>query len=518
MASPERFDGPHERSEVLGGRSDRPREHFDVLIVGAGLSGIGAGCHLQANCPGRSYAILEARDRIGGTWDLFRYPGIRSDSDMYTLGYAFKPWRDAKAIADGASILSYVEQTAREHRIDERIHFRHRVVRAEWSSAQACWTVQAERGDTGETVDFTCGFLLMCSGYYRYDEGYTPELPGAERFSGQIVHPQHWDEEIDYAGKRVVVIGSGATAITLVPALADSAEHVTMLQRSPSYVVSLPGEDRIANALRRALPAQAAYAIVRWKNVLRTMASVQLSRRRPAAMKALLRNGLEKQLPPGYDIDTHFKPRYNPWDQRLCLVPDGDLFAAIRAGRASVVTDRIETFTERGIELASGDELEADLVVTATGLNLLALGGMEIAVDGREVDVAQTMTYKGMMLSDVPNLGLALGYTNASWTLKCDLTCEYVCRLLNHMAKGGHRVCIARRDPAIAELPCIDFSSGYILRAIDQFPKQGAKAPWRLYQNYALDILSLKRGALEDGVLEFFAAGSRVRVAEPVAV
>ncbi len=493
-------------------------EHFDVLIVGAGLSGIGAGVHLQRNCPARSYAILEARDRIGGTWDLFRYPGIRSDSDMYTLGYSFKPWEDAKAIADGASILRYVEQTAREHRVDERIRFDHRVVRSQWSSREARWTVEAEHGDTGETIQLTCDFLLMCSGYYRYEEGYTPELPGTERFAGRIVHPQHWSEEIDYAGKRVVVIGSGATAITLVPAMAGEAAHVTMLQRSPSYVVSLPAEDRIANLLRRTLPAKAAYAIVRWKNVLRTMASFQLARRRPATMKALLRKALEKQLPAGYDIDTHFKPRYDPWDQRLCLVPDGDLFEAIRAGRASVVTDRIETFTERGIQLASGEELEADLVVTATGLNLMLFGGMEIAVDGREVELGQTMSYKGMMLSGVPNLAFAVGYTNASWTLKCDITCEYVCRLLNHMAARGHRVCTPRRDPTVAELPFLDFSSGYILRTIDQFPKQGSKAPWRLYQNYALDILSLKRAAIEDDALEFSEAGVAIEMATPVAV
>jgi monooxygenase len=498
---------------------ETPLEHFDVLIVGAGLSGIGAGVHLQRDCPGRSYAILEGRDRIGGTWDLFRYPGIRSDSDMYTLGYSFKPWKDAKAIAGGASILSYIEQTAREHRIDERIRFNHRVVRSQWSSEDACWTVEAERGDTGETVHLTCRFLLMCSGYYRYEEGYTPEFPGAERFAGQIVHPQHWRDEIDYAGKRVVVIGSGATAITLVPAMASSAAHVTMLQRSPSYVVSLPAEDRIANFLRRKLPAKVAYAIVRWKNVLRTMASFQLARRRPGAMKALLRKGLEGQLPPGYDIDTHFKPRYGPWDQRLCLVPDGDLFKAIRAGRAEVVTDGIETFTEQGIRLASGQELQADLIVTATGLNLVAAGGMEIAVDGREVELGQTMSYKGMMLSDVPNLAVATGYTNASWTLKCDLTCEYVCRLLNHMAAHGYQVCTPRRDPTVAEMPFIDFSSGYVLRAIDRFPKQGSKAPWRLYQNYVLDILSLKRGAIEDEVLEFSTAGSPVvEPAAPVAV
>jgi monooxygenase len=497
---------------------ETPLEHFDVLIVGAGLSGIGAGVHLQTNCPGRSYAILEGRDRIGGTWDLFRYPGIRSDSDMYTLGYSFKPWEDAKAIADGGSILSYIEQTAREHRIDERIRFGHRVVRSEWSSEDARWTVEVERGDTGETVHLTCRFLMMCSGYYRYDEGYTPEFPGAGRFAGQIVHPQHWSDEIDYAGKQVVVIGSGATAITLVPAMAGSAAHVTMLQRSPSYVVSLPAEDRIANFLRRKLPAKAAYAIARWKNVLRTMASFQLARRWPGAMKALLRKGLEAQLPPGYDIDTHFKPRYGPWDQRLCLVPDGDLFDAIRAGRAEVVTDRIETFTEGGIQLASGAELQADLIVTATGLSLVALGGMEIAVDGREVELGQTMSYKGMMLSGVPNLAIAVGYTNASWTLKCDLTCEYVCRLLNHMAAHGYEVCTARRDPTVAELPFIDFSSGYVLRAIDGFPKQGSKAPWRLYQNYALDIISLKRAAIEDDALELSKAGAAVETAAPVAV
>jgi cation diffusion facilitator CzcD-associated flavoprotein CzcO len=494
-------------------------EHFDVLIVGAGLSGIGAGYHLQANCPGKSYAILEARDCIGGTWDLFRYPGIRSDSDMYTLGYSFRPWEEPKAIADGESILNYVRQTASDHRIDEKVRFHHRVVRAEWSTARARWTVEVERGDTEETVQLSCRFLLMCSGYYRYDAGYTPELPGVERFAGEIVHPQHWSEDIDYTGKRVVVIGSGATAITLVPSMAPTAAHVTMLQRSPSYVVSLPAEDGIANALRRRLPAKAAYWIVRWKNVLRTMASFQLSRRQPKVMKALLRKALERQLPPGYDIDTHFKPDYNPWDQRLCLVPDGDLFEAIRAGGASVVTDRIDTFTERGLKLASGAELEADLIVTATGLDLLALGGMQIAVDGREVELPKTMSYKGMMLSGVPNMALALGYTNASWTLKCDLTCEYVCRLLRHMDRHGYRQCTPHnRDPSVAELPFIDFSSGYVQRAIDKFPKQGSKAPWRLYQNYALDILSLKFGSVEDGAMEFSNTGSAVEAAEPVAV
>jgi monooxygenase len=493
-------------------------EHVDVLVVGGGLSGVGAGCHLQANCPERSYAILEARERIGGTWDLFKYPGIRSDSDMYTLGYSFKPWTQAKAIADGSSILDYVRQTATEHGVEEKIRFHHRAVRAEWSSAEARWTVDVQRSDTGETTQLSCGFLLMCSGYYRYDEGYTPEFPGAEHFAGQIVHPQTWTDDIDYAGKRVVVIGSGATAVTLVPSMAQSAAHVTMLQRSPSYVVALPARDAIADALRSRLPARVAYSIVRWKNVLRTMFSFQLSRRRPGVMKALLRKGLEKQLPSGYDIDTHFKPQYNPWDQRLCLVPDGDLFEAISNGSASVVTDHIDAFTERGIRLASGDELEADLIVTATGLNMLAFGGIQLAVDGREIELPETMSYKGMMLSGIPNFAFTLGYTNASWTLKCDLTCEYLCRLLNHMREHGYNQCIPQRDPAVAEQPIIDFSSGYIQRSIDQFPRQGSDTPWRLHQNYARDILSLRYGAIEDDAMQFSSASSPVAVAEPIAV
>jgi cation diffusion facilitator CzcD-associated flavoprotein CzcO len=484
-------------------------EHVDVLIVGAGLSGIGAGYHLQANCPERSYAILEARDCIGGTWDLFRYPGIRSDSDMYTLGYSFRPWEDAKAIADGPTILDYVRSTASEHGIDQKIRFHHRVMRAEWCSEDARWTVTSRRSDTGETVQMSCSFLLMCSGYYRYDEGYTPELPGSERFRGRIVHPQHWTDDIDYAGKRAIVIGSGATAVTLVPAMARSAEHVTMLQRSPSYIVSLPAEDPIANFLRRVLPSKWAYAIVRWKNVLLTMLSFQLSRRRPSLVKAMLRKGQEKRLPAGFDIDTHFKPKYGPWDQRLCLVPDGDLFEAISEGRASIVTDQIETFTEKGLRLASGAELEADLIVTATGLNMLALGGIEMAVDGEEIELSETMTYKGMMLSGVPNLALAFGYTNASWTLKCDLTCEYICRLLNHMDEQGYRQCTPRnRDPSITGEPFIDLTSGYVKRSIEKFPKQGSRAPWRLYQNYPLDIFSLRFGSLKDTAMEFTRNGA----------
>ena len=492
-------------------------EHVDVLIVGAGLSGIGAGYHLQANCPHKRFALLEARDRLGGTWDLFRYPGIRSDSDMYTLGYSFRPWEDAKAIADGPSILRYIQQAAKDYGVEEKIRFNHRVVRAEFSTADARWTVEVERTDTQETVRLSCDFLVMCSGYYSYDKGYTPEFPGRERFGGRIVHPQQWTDDVAYAGKRVVVIGSGATAVTLVPAIAESAAHVTMLQRSPTYVVSLPGEDPIAILARRLLPAKLAYSLVRWKNVLVTMLVFQLSRRRPSLVKSMIRKGVEKSLPVGYDVDTHFTPRYNPWDQRMCLVPDGDLFEAISAGSASVVTDQIDTFTETGIRLNSGAELDADLIVTATGLNLHMLGGMQLAVDGRDVDTSQKMVYKGMMLDGVPNMAMTFGYTNASWTLKCDLTCEYVCRLLNHMHERGYRQCAPHRDPSIAEEPFIDFSSGYVLRSIEELPKQGSKAPWRLHQNYALDILSLRRGAIEDGAMQFSRSGSAVEVLTPVA-
>ncbi|HEX5309090.1 MAG TPA: NAD(P)/FAD-dependent oxidoreductase [Solirubrobacteraceae bacterium] len=493
-------------------------EHLDVLIVGAGLSGIGAACHLQQRCPGKSWAIIESRESIGGTWDLFRYPGIRSDSDMYTLGYVFKPWREAKSIADGSSILRYIKETAVENGIQGRIRFDHRAVRAEYDSSKCRWTVRAQVGQTGETVSFTCSFLFMCTGYYRYDEGFTPRFEGQERFGGEIVHPQHWPESLDYRGKRVVVIGSGATAITLVPAMAERAAHVTMLQRSPSYVVSLPAEDPIAGWLRRWLPARVVYPLVRWKNVLLTMASFQLSRRRPAAMKRLVRKRLQALLPAGYDIDTHFTPSYDPWDQRLCLVPNGDLFDALGEGSASVVTDHVDTFTETGIRLRSGQELQADVIVTATGLNLLALGGLDLAVDGREIALGETMSYKGMMLSGVPNMAFAVGYTNASWTLKCDLTCEYVCRLLRHMDAHGYAQCVPdNSDPSVRELPFIDFSSGYVQRAIERFPKQGSKAPWRLYQNYALDIVSLRRGSLRDEAMRFSGRPATVAEREPVA-
>ena len=481
-----------------------PNEHFDVLVVGAGLSGIGAGYHLQTECPNRTYAIFEGRDTLGGTWDLFRYPGIRSDSDMYTLGYSFRPWEEAKAIADGPSILNYVRQTAKDNGIDKKIRFQHRVKRASWSSEDSRWTVEAERGPSNETIRVTCNFLFMCSGYYNYEAGYTPEFAGRERFQGRIVHPQKWSEDIDYAGKRVVVIGSGATAVTLVPAMAEKAAHVVMLQRSPSYVLSLPGEDILANALRRYLPSTVAYGITRWKNVLLTMAFYQVSRRWPDFMRGLIRKGTIAALGENYDVDTHFKPKYNPWDQRMCLVPDADLFRALKKGTASVVTDEIETFTEKGLKLKSGAELEADLVVTATGLDLLAYGGMKLVVDGEEIELNKKIGYKGMMLSGVPNFASALGYTNASWTLKCDLTCEYVCRLLNHMEKHGYQVCTPRQnDPSVEAAPWIDFTSGYVQRAIDTFPKQGSRRPWKLYQNYALDIVSLRFGRIDDGVMQY---------------
>jgi monooxygenase len=485
-------------------------EHVDVLIVGAGLSGVGTACHLQAHCPDKTYAILEARDAIGGTWDLFRYPGIRSDSDMFTLGYNFRPWPDGKAIADGPAIRSYVRETARDHGVDEKIRFHHRVVRVEWSTPEARWNVTAERTDTGETVELTCGFLFGATGYYRYDEGYLPHFEGTERFRGEIVHPQHWPEGLDYAGKRVVVIGSGATAVTLVPAMAEHAEHVTMLQRSPSYVVTLPATDPIADVLTRRLPAKAAYAIVRWKNVLLTMASFNLSRRYPNAMRRVIRRGVERRLPEGYDVDTHFNPRYNPWEQRLCLVPDSDLFEVLSRGDASIVTDGIETFTETGLKLTSGAELEADVIVTATGLNVLMFGGIEMAMDGQEVRFADRVSYKGMMLCGVPNMAVALGYTNASWTLKCDLVAEYVCRLLNHMDAHGYAIAAPRTpDPSVPVEPFIDFNSGYVLRALADLPKQGATPPWRLHQNYFRDVRMLRHGPVDDA-MEFARAEQAV--------
>ena len=493
-------------------------DHVDVLIVGAGLSGIGAACHLRRRCPGKTFAILEARDRIGGTWDLFRYPGVRSDSDMFTFSYSFRPWTGSKAIADGDSICRYIQETARENGIEEHIRFQHRVVRAQWSSENARWTVEACRTDTGESVTLTCSFLFTCSGYYRYDEGYTPQFSGVDRFTGQIVHPQQWPADLDYARKRVVVIGSGATAATLVPAMTAKAAHVTMLQRSPSYMLSLPATDVIADALRRRLPPAVAHPVIRWKNALLATLTFQLSRRAPGVIKALLRKGTAMQLPKGYDISTHFTPQYNPWDQRLCLVPDGDLFKAIRGGRASVVTDHIETFTEHGIQLASGAELEADIVIVATGLNLLAIGGMTLNVDGADIDLGATVAYKGTMLSGVPNFALTLGYTRASWTLKADLISEYICRLANHMDQRGYQVCTPLAPDTPQREPIIDLQAGYVLRSVAMLPKQGPAAPWRQYQNYPRDVLALRHGPLEDKGVRFTRAPAAVPAADTVEV
>ena len=486
-------------------------EHVDVLIVGAGISGIGGAVHLQERCPGTTFAILEGRRDIGGTWDLFRYPGVRSDSDMHTLGFRFKPWKQEKAIADGPTILAYLRETVAEHDLVRHIRFDHRVSRAEWSSNDARWTVTATHRDlaTGceQTVSLTSGFLYMCSGYYSYREGYTPEFKGLDRFGGRIVHPQEWPEDLDFRGRRVVVIGSGATAMTLVPALADEVAHITMLQRSPTYVVSRPSRDAFANRLRRLLPARVAYAITRKKNVLRQGLVYRKTRTQPEKIKNLLIGGVRAGLGPDYDVDTHFTPTYNPWDQRLCLIPDGDLFVAIRSGRASVVTDHIDTFTEDGILLVSGEELEADVIVTATGLNLVTLGEMDFVVDGEPVDFARTWTYRGLAYSDVPNLVSSFGYVNASWTLKADLTSEYVCRLLKHMGRAGATRCVPRLRPSDTDMPerpwIDDFPAGYMKRSMHLLPRQGDRAPWLNTQDYARDVKLIRRAAIDDGVMAF---------------
>jgi monooxygenase len=479
-------------------------EHLDVLVVGAGLSGIGAGHYLQAECPWASYAIFEARDAIGGTWDLFRYPGIRSDSDMFTLGYAFRPWDDDAAIADGGSILDYIRRTAADEGIDAHIRFRHRIVWADWSSAEGRWHVTAERGEGGERIELTCGFLFSCSGYYRYDHGYLPDFAGMDDFAGTVVHPQFWPADLDVAGRRIVVIGSGATAVTLVPALAETAAQVTMLQRSPSYVTALPAKDPLANLARRWLPRRISGPLVRWYKALTTQAFYRLSRWRPGLVRRLLRLGALRQLPEGFDVDTHFNPRYDPWDQRLCLAPNGDLFQAISAGTASVVTDTIDRFTPTGLRLGSGGNLPADIVVTATGLEMLFLGGIDLSVDGEPVDVPGRLAYKGMMLEGVPNLAMAIGYTNASWTLKCDLTCQYVTKLVNHMRATGLRQCTpVNDDPSLTRRPLLGLTSGYITRAQHAFPKQGSRFPWQVHQSYLRDYRALRLRGIEDDAMRF---------------
>ncbi len=483
-------------------------EHLDVAIVGAGLSGIGAAHHIQTDSPWAEYAIFEARGAIGGTWDLFRYPGIRSDSDMHTLGYPFRPWTGEKSIADGDTILEYIVDTAREAGIDRRIRFHTRVVAADWSSDDACWhlTVARTAPDSGDVTEshLTANFLFSCSGYYRYDRGYVPDFPGMDDFGGQIVHPQFWPEDLDYAGKRVIVIGSGATAITLVPSMAREAGLVTMLQRSPTYMGSVPTRNPVARAARKVLPAPAAASFLKWTNALATQGMYRVSKKRPELVKRIMRKGLERELPPGYDIDTHFTPSYDPWDQRVCAVADGDLFRAIRKGTVDVVTDHIESFTETGIRLVSGAELTADIIVPATGLELLFLGGIDVTVDGDKVEIPDKLAYKGMMLQDVPNFAMAVGYTNASWTLKADLTCEYVCRLLNAMRERGLRQCTPRnRDASVTPSPLLGLEAGYILRSADRFPKQGNRFPWQVHQSYLRDYRAMKMSKVDDDAMEF---------------
>lgn len=479
-------------------------EDFDTLIVGAGLSGIGSAVHLRQRCPDQTFAILEGRARLGGTWDLFRYPGVRSDSDMHTLGYAFKPWTGAQAIADGPSILQYIQETATEHGLLPHIRLGHRVTAAAWSGAQARWLLTVERGADQAPLQMRCRFLLVCSGYYNYAHGYTPAFAGQDQFAGRVVHPQDWPTDLDVRNKRVVVIGSGATAMTLVPALSRDAARVTMLQRSPTYVVARPRADALADALRRLLPERLAYALTRWKNVGLGLFFYSLAKRRPDLAKARIVEAAAAALPAGFDAQTHFSPRYKPWDQRVCLLPDGDLFAAIQSGRADVVTDTLAAFEPEGIRLGSGALLSADVVVTATGLDLLGFGGMALSVDGKPVEIGKTMSYKGMMLAGVPNLAYVVGYTNASWTLKSDLTGAFVCRVLRHMQRSGAPVCVpAMPGAGVQPQPWVDFSSGYIQRSLEQFPVQGSSTPWRLNQNYLRDLLDLRFGRLNDGVLQF---------------
>jgi len=475
----------------------------DVLIVGAGLSGIGAACRLQAGAPGTSYAILEARGTSGGTWDLFRFPGVRSDSDMFTLSYPFRPWKQPNSIAGGGDILRYLRETAAAFGIDQQISYHCRVTGADWSSGDARWTVTVEHASTGARSRRTCRFLYLCPGYYRYDEGYAPRWPGQESFTGTIVHPQHWPEGLDLAGQRVVLIGSGATAATILPAIAGTAAHVTMLQRSPSYILPMPNADPVADLLRKVLPEHRAYAAVRWKNARLATAIYGFCRKYPARAWAMLQKGAAKRLPDGYDIATHFTPAYEPWDQRMCLVPDGDFFAAIKSGRADVVTDHIQEFTPAGIRLRSGARLEADVIITATGLNLLPLGGIPMAVDGEPMAVREHVAYQGMMLDGVPNMAFAIGYTNNSWTLKVDLVACYVTRMLRFMNDHGYATVIPRLpSDGMSTSPFIDMTSGYFERSRHTLPLQGDRTPWRLRQHYFKDA-AMYRGPIDEKNLEF---------------
>lgn len=487
-------------------------EHLDVVIVGAGISGISAAWHLQDRCPTKSYLILERRDDLGGTWDLFKYPGIRSDSDMFTLGFRFKPWRSAQAIAEGDAIKAYINEAAEENGIAQHIRYRQQVVAADWSDTDNRWTLTVD--SHGNQSEITCSFLFACSGYYNYDEGYSPGFPGSEDFEGTIVHPQHWPEDLDYAGKKIVVVGSGATAVTLIPALVNSgAGHVTMLQRSPTFIGSLPDVDPVAERANRLLPPRAAHVVNRWKAIGFSTMQYQLSRRFPDYMRKTLLTMAKRRLPDGYDVDKHFSPRYNPWDQRLCLAPNGDLFRTIRKGQADVVTDTIEKFTKTGIKLDSGEELAADIIITATGLNLQLFGGAEIRRNGEAVALHDTMSYKGMMLTGMPNMAFTIGYTNASWTLKADLVSEFACRVLNYMdAHGFDTVVPNHPGDSVEERPLMDFTPGYVLRALDYLPKAGSRTPWRLKQNYLLDLQLIRRGKVDDEALHFTKHRARVSV------
>jgi monooxygenase len=480
-----------------------PAEELDVLIVGAGISGIGAGRYLRTEHPDKSFAILEAREASGGTWDLFRYPGVRSDSDLHTFGYEFKPWRDRESIATAPRILSYLRETAAENGLEPHIRYRHRVVAADWSTDAARWVVDVERTDSGERVQLRARWIFCASGYYRYDEGFTPQFEGRERFQGRVVHPQHWPEDLEYAGKRVLVIGSGATAVTLVPAMAETAGHVTMLQRTPTYVMPVKKEDALAIRFRRWFGEERGYALTRRKNIAQQRAIWLFCQRFPRAARAVIRKVNTKVLPEGYPVEVHFNPPYDPWDQRLCAVPDGDLFRAIRHGQASIVTDRVETFTERGVLLASGEEPEADIIITATGLNLQVFGGVRLSVDGTAVNLPETLVYRGMMLSGVPNFAIAIGYTNASWTLKIGLLCEYFCRLLAHMDEHGYDAARAVAEPGLETRPLLDFGAGYVQRSLSQLPKQGPAAPWLMSMSYHDDLTLLRTGDVADEHLHF---------------
>jgi monooxygenase len=479
-------------------------QHVDVLIVGAGLSGIAAAYHLQVHCPKKTYTIVEGRAALGGTWDLFRYPGIRSDSDMHTMGFSFKPWSSDKVIADGNEILDYLQETAAQYGIDRKIQFNLRVVKVEWSSELAQWTVQMERGSSREPVTITCSFLFMCSGYYSYEKGHTPHFPGVDRFKGRMVHPQNWPADLDYAGKQVVVIGSGATAVTLVPSMARTAAHVTMLQRSPTYIVARPGSDTFASRLQKYLPRRIALGVTRWRNILLSMHFYKIARNEPDKFSAAIIGGARAQLGETYDVATHFTPKYKPWDQRLCLVPDGDLFKSIREGHATIFTDTIESFTETGIKLASGKELPADIIITATGLTMQLISGVQVFVDNKPIELNKTFNYKGTMFSGIPNFALAIGYTNASWTLKAELSCLYVCRLLNYMDRRKFRAAMPNFiEGAVTEQPLVTLTSGYVQRALSDLPKQGTAHPWTLRNNFPRDSVALRFGKVDDGSIRF---------------